>query len=110
MVRPERERCPLGGGVVADGGVEPAPGLVLEPRFLDVELEGVQDDRVGGRLHVEHDRLEAGEGRGVEIGFQRQVVPGRYDRARQAVLVGKGHPSRIPVLSTSGWGAVPASG
>ena len=63
----------------------------FEPRVVDLELGGIEDDLVNGVDHLDGDPLFAAERGGVELGRDRELVAGRNDRSRQAVTVRFGH-------------------
>ncbi len=57
----------------------------FEPAGTDLEVERIQHDLVDRLLDIEHDGLAPGEGRSLQVGLQDEVVPARYDRARETV-------------------------
>lgn len=86
----EVEHHPLPLGVGLDRGVEGPAVLGSGPHGGDVEVDGVQGDRVGGFAHLEVDRHRAGEHRRGQVGRQLELVVVRQDVAGQAVGVAGG--------------------
>ena len=100
---------PLGLHVVGDLRFAARACAVRDPRGCDVELSGVQDDRVRGLPNVERDLDVAREGGGGEVRGEGDVVAPRHDGTGQTVgaLLLLWHPDRIrPVRWRSGRSAV----
>ena len=61
--------------------------LMHEPATIDLQIEGVEDDRLHRFVHLDRDVDLSGERGCIQVGFDREVVPGRHDGAWETVAV-----------------------
>ena len=80
--------------VERDGQIDPAPVRRSDPGLVDLELQRVEDD-VGHRLDdIDLGRRPALEGGGFQVRFERQLVAGGDNRARESVGIRFAHPTQ----------------
>ena len=88
----ERQMGALGLRLERDGEVAPRSATRgLDPRFVDVEVVGVEHDLVDRFDHFHRDALLAGERCRIEVGLDRELVARRHDCSRQTVPILFGH-------------------
>ena len=72
-------------GLQLDAATESPPAPIRGGDGADLQLDGVEHDRLRRGMHGHRDRLVAGEGGGTEVGSEQEVVPAGDDGAWQPI-------------------------